>query len=301
VLVIIVVVNLKGGTGKTTSAIHLAMCAFEDDLDVTVLDAEPLASAVSWADSARRREEPLPFTVQKAGGQLTKEAKALDGPGKVIIIDTPNEHKAFTHGVLAADVVVVPVSPSGIDLDRLRETIDALENLEAGLPTLSKGILLTRFSSRQNVARDALVGMGHDPDRYPIFEQRIRDLTKYKDSFGSLPRYLTEYRRVWEEIREWGRENMAMKKGTGRPADLPKPQGAQKAHDILTKPSVVRVETRPVNRIKPTAKSKDPNFQQTTLYLEIELKLKAEMKAKRARLDLSVVVNDLLRNWTLES
>ena len=63
---IVAIVNLKGGVGKTTSAIALATAASRQGLEVRVLDADPQGSATMGADLAEEAGEPLPFEVGPA-------------------------------------------------------------------------------------------------------------------------------------------------------------------------------------------------------------------------------------------
>jgi chromosome partitioning protein len=50
---IISIISLKGGVGKTTTALHLATVAALEGLPVTLLDADAESSALSWARFAR--------------------------------------------------------------------------------------------------------------------------------------------------------------------------------------------------------------------------------------------------------
>ena len=58
---IVAVVNIKGGVGKTTTAIALATLAARAGLDTVVLDADEQSSASLWAWNAEQDGRPLPF------------------------------------------------------------------------------------------------------------------------------------------------------------------------------------------------------------------------------------------------
>ena len=53
-VMIVVVAALKGGVGKTTTAVHLAALAAAGRREATLVDADPQASAADWLDTARR-------------------------------------------------------------------------------------------------------------------------------------------------------------------------------------------------------------------------------------------------------
>lgn len=66
VIMIVAVVNIKGGVGKTTTAIALATLAARKGHEVVVLDADEQSSASLWAWNAEQNGKPLPFSVESA-------------------------------------------------------------------------------------------------------------------------------------------------------------------------------------------------------------------------------------------
>lgn len=196
---ILSVVSLKGGVGKTTSALYLATCALEDGLRPVVLDADEEGSAISWAQLAATRGAPLPFEVIRADrNSPAKQARDLERSGHAVIIDTPpNNRETLTIAGMVSDLVIVPVSPSGLDVDRLMNTLTVLENVEASRGSLTLAILLTKYDSRLILAREAQTALSD----HSVFETKIRNLARYQ-SFGSIPDYLEEYSSAWTEIKE---------------------------------------------------------------------------------------------------
>ena len=71
---IVSLINLKGGVGKTTSCIALATAAARAGKEVVVLDAAPQGSATFWADNAEDNGEELPFAVDAANPATVKRA-----------------------------------------------------------------------------------------------------------------------------------------------------------------------------------------------------------------------------------
>jgi chromosome partitioning protein len=198
--VVIGIVSLKGGVGKTATAMFCAACAIEDSKSAVVLDADNEGSATRWQALAQTRQQDLGFEVVRAEqDRLIVQAKALAKKHDFVLIDTPpNSRETLMAAALASSLVIVPVTPSGVDIDRLVGTLGVLENVRASRDDLGMGILLTRFAGRERAAQEVLQAF----QEQPIFETRVRDLTKYKNSFGGRPKYLTEYRRVFEEIKE---------------------------------------------------------------------------------------------------
>ena len=102
----VAVVSLKGGVGKTTTAVYLAAVAARGRRTVTVVDADPQGSAAVWLeeqpiDGVEVREAPSERLLRKALGQ--------DGHGTVVIVDTPPGSERLTLAAVAGgDVVIVP-------------------------------------------------------------------------------------------------------------------------------------------------------------------------------------------------
>jgi chromosome partitioning protein len=193
---IVAVVNLKGGVGKSTSAVYFATVASGGGEEVVVLDTDTEHSALEWASAGE-----LPFEVVAAErDRLARQARELDGKRgdrRVVIVDTPpNDREVLRTAASVADRVVVPVAPTGVDVNRLRATLEVLLDVEAIRGDLDTSILLTRWDGRKRLAREAEELLG----RFPLLDSRIRALTRYEDGFGGRPWYLEEYGKAWEEV-----------------------------------------------------------------------------------------------------
>lgn len=135
---VISVVQRKGGAGKTTVAISLAGDLHRRGLLVDVIDADPQRSAAEWAAPGR-----LPFRVSEVPlryGEAARWAKLIgSSPGSVTIVDTPPHEYAVGAAVAVADIVVLPCTPSGLDLSATEETIAAIafarSKRDAAVPT----------------------------------------------------------------------------------------------------------------------------------------------------------------------
>jgi chromosome partitioning protein len=190
---IVAVVNLKGGVGKSTTAIYFATVASEGGEKAVVLDADNEKSATEWAALGE-----LPFEVTPAErDRLARQARALAKGGHTVVIDTPpNDREVLRAAASVADRVVVPVAPTGVDVNRLRATLEVLLDVEATKGELDTSILLTRWDGRKKLAREAEDLLGG----FPLLGSRIRALTRYEDGFGGRPNYLEEYEGAWKEV-----------------------------------------------------------------------------------------------------
>ncbi|WP_431604797.1 hypothetical protein [Corynebacterium pseudodiphtheriticum] len=89
---------------------------------VTVLDADPQGSATDWATIAEETEHPLPFAVLPVNARSLQTYKDSTG---ITIIDCPPGNPATIDAALkVADAVIIPTTPSGINVARSWETLD---------------------------------------------------------------------------------------------------------------------------------------------------------------------------------
>lgn len=111
----------KGGTGKTTLGIHLAVQATLDGLNVLVLDVDPQASATAWW---RRRQEERPALVQGRGDELASLLEtARSHDYDLVVIDTaPHNSEEARRCARLSDQVCIPTRPAILDLDAIGAT-----------------------------------------------------------------------------------------------------------------------------------------------------------------------------------
>lgn len=185
--------SLKGGVGKTTSTMHLAMCATNEGQRAVVIDADEERSAHRWASFAE-----LPFEVIPAErDRLAQQARARATAGETVFIDTPpNSQEILSRTAMVSSSVIVPLIPTGLDLDRMMPTLELLRDVEVSRGSLDVAILLNRWDSRKRLAQEALEAL----ESYPILEAKVRNLTRYEQAFGTVPSDLEEFMAVWREV-----------------------------------------------------------------------------------------------------
>lgn len=115
----------KGGTGKTTVAVHLAL-AYAQKASTALLDVDPQGTAAEWL---KRRPGDLksPLAVPCAGRDAASRALELARKDHVehIILDLPPHSSAQVAWLLGeADLILVPTRPTATDLVTLQQTID---------------------------------------------------------------------------------------------------------------------------------------------------------------------------------
>lgn len=116
----------KGGAGKTTLAVHLAVLAEAMGHRVVLIDCDPQKSAGDWW---RAREAETPVLVEAPAAQLPAILKAARDDGYTLaVIDTaPHANADATAAARAADVALIPCRPSILDLRAIGATVDLVK------------------------------------------------------------------------------------------------------------------------------------------------------------------------------
>jgi chromosome partitioning protein len=136
---IITITSLKGGVGKTTTAIHLS-AYLQEKAPTLLVDADKNRSALVWS-----REDKLSFTVASQAS-----ATAIIQKFQHIVIDTqarpePEELKDLTS---SSDLIILPTTPNHLDMDA---TIKAAELLNSWGAKFK--VLLTQVDPRTKNGR----------------------------------------------------------------------------------------------------------------------------------------------------
>ena len=154
----IALVSMKGGSGKTTLALHLASAAAEHGRNVAVLDLDPQQSAVKWGD---RREAPVPVVLAAPPSRLDLELQRVAAAGAdMVLIDTPpraGSDNAALAAARAADLVVLPCRPAILDLETVASTAARVRDV-AQVPVVA---VLNGCPSRGRTAEEAAAALVH--------------------------------------------------------------------------------------------------------------------------------------------
>jgi chromosome partitioning protein len=171
--VIVALLNQKGGVGKTTLALHLAGRWSELGQRVLVIDADPQGSALDW--QAARGREGLAKSFAVVG--LPRDLLHLDLPEIArgydrVVIDGPPRMGVITRSaLLAADLVLIPATPSPIDGWASAEMLRMLGEARVYRPGLPARLVLNRVAARTIIARETADDLAdHDP---PALASRV--------------------------------------------------------------------------------------------------------------------------------
>ena len=106
--------NFKGGSEKTSLAVHLVSIAHEQGVKCCLIDTDPTAGAKRWSEVGE-----LPFECRSAGKRdLARVVRDAGKANALVIIDTPAVMEDIAMSALAeADLVLIPMHTGSGDID----------------------------------------------------------------------------------------------------------------------------------------------------------------------------------------
>ena len=145
----IAILSQKGGAGKTTLALHLAVASEQDGKIAVILDLDPQASATLWKDS-RQDEKPAVISLQASRLENVLNTARKEGAERVFIDTAPHSESASLAAARVADLILIPCRPAILDLMAIRHTIDL-----ARIAQKPVFVVLNSVSHRGALAQDA--------------------------------------------------------------------------------------------------------------------------------------------------
>lgn len=182
---IISVINLKGGVGKTTIAVNLAVAFATRGKKVCIVDTDKeQLSAVKW--SGQRDDDKTSVAVITVGEKLVREVQNHAKNFDVVILDgSPQLGELANSTLIVSDMVLVPVANSVLEfwsMDNFAERFKQAKELKEGIGgTLAGFVIFNRYNTQQNLSKEMREAVKQFPE-FQILETTIADRVAYKQA-----------------------------------------------------------------------------------------------------------------------
>ncbi len=159
---IVTLLAQKGGTGKSTLSIHLAVLAATSNLKVCIADIDPQQSTTFWNE---RRASSDPGVMPMKANALKKNITRLARQGiDLLVIDTaPHSHKDSVIAAKLADFILIPTRPAILDLQAIGYSVEIVKSIDGKAAIVLNGCPFPGKSGERAIvreAREALAGYG---------------------------------------------------------------------------------------------------------------------------------------------
>ena len=179
---IISLLNQKGGVGKTTLAIHLAVALAKKKKRVLLVDADPQGSAMDW--SANRESTTSLPVIGLPKATLHKELPKMQSDYDFIIIDgSPRVYDVARSALMASDIVLIPVQPSPYDVWAAKEIVDLLKDIKPFKENLKKAFVINRKIVNTAIGRDVKEALAEYD--LPVLKSQISQRVSFAESAAS--------------------------------------------------------------------------------------------------------------------
>ncbi len=207
---VIAYVNQKGGCAKSTTAIHFAYWLVQKGKRVLVVDSDAQRSSSQWCS---RMEPAIACQVLPSPDDLLEQLTDLAATVDCLIVDGPAGLSEATRAILMrADLAVIPVQPSGIDLQSAADAVRLIKQAQIvrnGLPPAV--MFLSRAIKGTKLKDEALQVLEKFSPQIKILKSVIHQKQAIADTsgqsatvwdLGSQPakEAAREYNRLFKEI-----------------------------------------------------------------------------------------------------
>jgi chromosome partitioning protein len=201
----------KGGVGKSTTAVCLAVAALERGVRVLLVDADPQGTVRTWGEVAAERRQPAPTVVAMGAsmhkaGQLGDLASSYD----ITFVDCPPRHGEVQRSALmVADIVVLPCGGSAADAWALATSLEVVKEARTVREELIACVLITRKQGRTALGKNARRVL--ESAGLPVLQTELGSRVAYQEALAA-GQGITTYaardagtREIFELLDELGR------------------------------------------------------------------------------------------------
>lgn len=181
---VITIANQKGGTGKSTIAANLSCALANDKYRVLSIDSDTQSSLSNFhAVRTEKDITPIFSTIKIITPVIHKEVPKFESAFDVIVIDTGGRHSSqFTSAISAANIVIIPITPSPYDFWASEDTFKMCEVIRTYKLNLEVYVLLNMVIERTKAIKTIDSTLDELLQKYglKIFNTQLHNLMVYK-------------------------------------------------------------------------------------------------------------------------
>ena len=204
---IISTVSLKGGVGKTTAAINLAVYLKLKKFSVLLIDADENGNSLKWSGIRDQKETPITTVSLPNAAALRNNINELHKGIDFVIIDgTPAVNEIAATIMLLSDIAIFPIQASPLDLWAFNDKfLPKFNDIKVVKPELLGIILLNSIDSRTNLSGEIREAV--ETYEMPILKSILADRTVYRDSLAyGLSALECKDKKAISEVESFGKE-----------------------------------------------------------------------------------------------
>jgi len=192
---VITISNQKGGVGKTTIAVNLAIAFSKDNYKTLLVDADTQKSSIEFREVRSEYEELVQFSaIENTSRTLHKDLRQMKDSFDIIIIDSGGrDSDSFRSSFLAADIVIVPITPGSLDAWGTERTLEIINISKDFNENLEAYVLMNMVKANTRIEKDLIdLAQAFENEYNTIsFQSLLMDRITYKYS-AAKGRSITE-------------------------------------------------------------------------------------------------------------
>ncbi len=178
---IITVGNTKGGVGKTTIAVNLAVEAVKDGKTVLLIDTDPQGSSMAFRTE---REKDDIKAVALVSDKLHKDIQGFVSAFDFIIIDAGGrDNGVFRSAVAACKLFLLPVLPSQFDVWAAEDAVGVFKEIQP-FNNMEGRMVLNMVRPNTKVCAEARDALAEYQDDLPLLAERLHNRVAFKASIS---------------------------------------------------------------------------------------------------------------------
>lgn len=176
---IVTLTNQKGGCGKSTATLNLALGTAALGYDTALIDADEQKSCIETLQDYDKSR----LTVYESGKDVDTLATEVKDNFKFVFIDTPpHSHHIMFQAMAVSDIIIIPLQASPLDIRSAKRTIEACEQVQQKVKRkIPCYFLLNRVNPRTNLSKE-IGSYINELYSVPLLQSRLHNRVAYAQS-----------------------------------------------------------------------------------------------------------------------